>query len=133
MMSKYFAQVQKLYDAGARNFLFINVPAFERSPLMAGQGSSRLSAETAAIKSFNSALASSAASFKANHAGVSFWVYDSYSAFTTLLNSPTKYGFKDATTYGQSGSFWGDSLHPASAAHVILGKQVGDLLAGTPW
>lgn len=33
-LTAYFAQVQKVYDAGGRNFLFINVPPIERSPLV---------------------------------------------------------------------------------------------------
>lgn len=34
LLSAEFALVQKLYDAGARNFLWLNVPPVDRSPLV---------------------------------------------------------------------------------------------------
>lgn len=34
LFDAYFALVQKLYDAGGRQFLFVNVPYVNRSPLV---------------------------------------------------------------------------------------------------
>jgi phospholipase/lecithinase/hemolysin len=100
---------------------------------MIPQGEASTSTEATVIKNFNTQLAAAVSAFKANHTGVSVWQYDSNAAFTTILDAPTKYGFVDATSYGQTGSFWGNDYHPGSAAQVILGKQISDLLVGTPW
>jgi hypothetical protein len=36
------------------------------------------------------------------------WLWDANAAFTTVLDDPTKYEFKDATSYGTGdGIFWG--------------------------
>lgn len=34
LLTAYFALIQKIYDAGGRNFLFVNVPNVDRSPLV---------------------------------------------------------------------------------------------------
>lgn len=80
-------------------------------------------------------------------------MWDSYAAFTPILDNPTAYGFNDATSYGQSGDFWGNNYHPSSKSHWILfagcycadtritgdahkifARQIGQTtLAGTIW
>ncbi|KAL0955540.1 hypothetical protein HGRIS_001776 [Hohenbuehelia grisea] len=123
-----------LSDVGARNFLFVNVPPVDRSPLMISQGANAQSTEKTVILGFNSKLAAKIDAFKASHAGVQTWLWDSNAAFTTILNSPRTYGFNDATSVGTgSGNFWGDVYHPSSAAHKIFGQQVADVRAGTIW
>ncbi|KAK7013839.1 carbohydrate esterase family 16 protein [Favolaschia claudopus] len=119
--------------AGARNFLFINVPPIDRSPLMLAQSTSSQALEKSVIQGFNTKLAAKISAFKANNTGVTTWTWDSNAAFTTILNSPTQYGFVDAVSYGNTGDFWGNNYHPASAAHQIFAKQIAALLAGTPW
>ncbi|KAF5374669.1 hypothetical protein D9615_008983 [Tricholomella constricta] len=121
-------------NAGARNFLFVNVPPIERSPLMLAQPASSQAAEKTVITGFNSKLAAKVSAFKAANSGVSTWIWDSNASFTTILNSPTTYGFKDATSYGSaSNQFWGNDYHPSSYAHKYFGQQVGSLLGSTVW
>jgi hypothetical protein len=38
---------------------------------------------------------------------VTTWIWDSNAAFTTILNSPTQFGFVDAVSFGNTGDFWG--------------------------
>lgn len=39
---------------------------------------------------------------------VTTYSYDSHAQFTTILNSPKTYGFKDGTSYGSGADlFWG--------------------------
>ncbi|KAF4569516.1 hypothetical protein EYR36_009309 [Pleurotus pulmonarius] len=95
-------------DSGARNFLFVNVPPIDRSPLMLAQGASAQSAEKTVLQGFNTKLAAKIAAFKVNHTGVQTYTWDSSATFTRILDSPTTYGFKDATTFGDgTGIFWG--------------------------
>jgi len=135
LLNAEFALVQKLYNVGARNFLFVNVPPVDRSPLMLAQAASAQATEKTVIAGFNSKLVTKMASFKANNTGVSTFLWDSNAQFTTILNSPTTYGFQDATSYGTTpGLFWGNNLHPTSAAHKLFGQQVGQTVLGnTIW
>ncbi|KAK0466549.1 SGNH hydrolase-type esterase domain-containing protein [Armillaria novae-zelandiae] len=131
LLDAYFALIQQLYNVGARNFLFLNVPPIDRSPLMLAQSDWSQTTEKSVIEGFNTKLTARAASLKANHSGVTTWIWDSNAAFTTILDSPTTYGFDDATTFGDSpGLFWINNLHPTSPAHEYFGKDVADALGG---
>ncbi|KAG5636994.1 hypothetical protein H0H81_006170 [Sphagnurus paluster] len=113
--NSYYLSGDRNADAGARNFLFVNVPPIDRSPLMLAQPASSQSAEKNVINGFNSKLAAKVNAFKSSHGGVSTWIWDSNAAFTNILNSPGSYGFKDATSYGSaSNQFWGNNYHPSS-------------------
>ncbi|KAI0800239.1 hypothetical protein C8Q74DRAFT_1235266 [Fomes fomentarius] len=139
LLDSYFGQVQRLVsiaaslNAGARNFLFVNVPPIDRSPLMLGQSQDAQALEKQVIAGYNSKLVARAASLKAANSGVKTWIWDSNTAFTTVLNNPTKFGFADATSYGNAGSFWGNNYHPSAAAHEIFGQNVSSVLADSIW
>jgi len=133
LLDAYFTQVQDIYNVGARNFLFLNVPPVDRSPLMLAQSTDAQALEKSVIIDFNTRLASRVTQFGKNNTGVQTWLWDSNTAFTTVLNDPTAYGFVDAVSYGNTGDFWGNNLHPTSAAHTIWGQGVADLLAETVW
>ncbi|KAK0196259.1 hypothetical protein F5146DRAFT_1133753 [Armillaria mellea] len=123
--------ITPLSDVGARNFLFLNVPPIDRSPLMLAQSDWSQTTEKSVIEGFNSKLVDRAASLKANHSDVTTWIWDSNTAFMAILDSPTTYGFEDATTFGDSpGLFWINNLHPTSPAHEYFGKDVADVLGG---
>ncbi|KAI0765698.1 hypothetical protein BD413DRAFT_637829 [Trametes elegans] len=137
LLDSYFGQVQELVsgwvNVGARNFLFINVPPVDRSPLMLAQDASAQALEKQVIAGYNTKLVERATAFAAANSGVKTWQWDSNAAFTTVLNDPTKFGFKDATSFGGEGDFWGNNYHPSSAAHDIWGKKVADVLVDTVW
>ncbi|KAI0827728.1 hypothetical protein BC628DRAFT_1433104 [Trametes gibbosa] len=131
LLDSYFGQVQEL--VGARNFLFINVPPMQRSPLMLAQDASAQALEKQVIAGYNTKLFARVAAFKASNPGVTTWQWDANTAFNTVLDNPTKYGFVDATSFGGAGDFWGNNYHPSSAAHDIWGQQVAAVLADTVW
>ncbi|KAI0319266.1 hypothetical protein OF83DRAFT_1055288 [Amylostereum chailletii] len=133
LLNAYFALVEKLYNAGGRNFLFINVPPIDRSPLMLAQSTTSQSLEKSVIAGFNSKLAARAANLTSTHGGVRTWLFDANTAFTTILNSPTTYGFVDSISYGGTGDFWGNNYHPGSVAQAMFGNDVASLLQGTVW
>ncbi|PIL33756.1 hypothetical protein GSI_04381 [Ganoderma sinense ZZ0214-1] len=74
-----------------------------------------------------------AQAFASSHWGVRQFVWDSNSAFNVVLDNPTKYGFVDATSYGQTGDFWANDFHPSSNAHNIWAQDVAALLNNTIW
>jgi len=133
LINAYFMLVQKLYNTGARNFLFINVPPIDRSPLMLAQPASAQSLEKTVIKDFNSQLTSAITKFKSGNSNVRTWVWDSNTAFSTILDNPSAYGFSSATSYGGTNDFWGNNYHPGSAGHQIFGNDIGQLLISTIW
>ena len=51
---------------------------------------------------------------------VKTWLWDSNTAFTTVLDNPTAYGFVDAVSYGGTNDFWGNNYHPSSAFAEFL-------------
>jgi phospholipase/lecithinase/hemolysin len=133
LLNALFALVDKLYGVGARNFLFLNVPSIYRSPAMLNADQWSRDTEKAVIKTHNQKYAAKVASWKASHSGVRTWLYDTDASFNKLLDSPTTYGFKDATSYGQNGSFWFNDYHPGVLANDYLAKDVDALLSGTVW
>ncbi|KAJ3546050.1 hypothetical protein NM688_g5554 [Phlebia brevispora] len=142
LLDNYFELVQEIVSAlsypqlravGGRNFLFINVPPIDRSPLMLAEAASAQALEKSVIADFNSKLADRVSWFQGNNTGVETWLWDSNAAFTTVLNDPQAYGFVDATSYGNTGDFWGNNYHSSSAAQSIWGQQVGELLGNTVW
>lgn len=56
--------------------------------------------EKSVIADYNTKLASRATSWAAAHSGANARVYDSNTKVTDILNNPSKYGFVDATSYG---------------------------------
>ncbi|KAG9126487.1 hypothetical protein FRC07_003233 [Ceratobasidium sp. 392] len=132
LLNNYFALIQKIYDVGGRNFLFVNVPHVDRSPLMLAQSAADQAAEAAVITGFNSKLAAKASSFASSHSGVKTWVYDSASKINTLLDSPSKYGFQDATSYGDGSTLmWCNNYHISSGVHNYVAQDVAALLKGS--
>ncbi|KAJ6459058.1 fungal cellulose binding domain-containing protein [Mycena sanguinolenta] len=110
LLERYFAQVQQLcvsLDVGGRNFLFINVPPTYRAPLIIGFYPTQLNLLKTVIEGFNSKLTAKVKAFQAQNHGVTTWVWDAYTAFNIVLDSPQKYGFVDNSSYGEPGDFWG--------------------------
>ncbi|KAJ7192657.1 hypothetical protein GGX14DRAFT_537723 [Mycena pura] len=118
---------------GARNFLFINVPRVDLAPLELSNSAASQALLKSVITDFNTRLASRVASFKASNAGVTTWLWDSNSVFTTILSAPTKFGFVDAVSFGNTGDFWANNFHPGPAAHEIFAKDISTLMAGSLW
>jgi len=134
-LNAYFALVQKLYNAGGRNFLFLNVPPIDRTPLMLAQSASAQALEKSVINTFNTKLAAKIKAFQSANSGVKTFIYDSHTQFTTMLNSPKTYGFQDATSFGSAKTdFWGNNYHPSTYANKFFGQTIGQtVLANTIW
>jgi phospholipase/lecithinase/hemolysin len=99
----YDGLVKELYNTGARNFVFLNVPPTDRSPLMIGQGADAAALLASDLKAFNGAIASLAAVVKKNYAETNVFTVDAWQAFTDVLNKPTAFpataGYKNTTAY----------------------------------
>ncbi|KAG8995938.1 hypothetical protein FRB90_012866 [Tulasnella sp. 427] len=132
LLNAYFALVQKTYDAGGRNFLFINVPCVDRSPYMVSQGSSTTAGEKVVLDGFNTKLAAKITSWKATVSGVKTWLYDSNSRLGKILDNPTSYGFQDNSTYGSATNLaWCNNYHVSPGVHHYFATDIKTLLSGT--
>ncbi|CAE6424533.1 unnamed protein product [Rhizoctonia solani] len=132
LLDGYFGLMKKIYDVGGRNFLFVNVPHVDRSPLMLSQSADSRAGEATVIDGFNSKLASRASAFASANSGVKTWIYDSATKLNTLLDSPTTYGFQDATSYGSASNLmWCNDYHVSSGVHDYFAKDVAALLKGS--
>jgi phospholipase/lecithinase/hemolysin len=130
IVNQYFAQAQKLYNSGARNFLFLTVPPIQKTPLVLAESSSVQSQEGAAVATYNSLLKAGVSSFKSKNSGINTWVYDTTTPFNQAISNPTKYGAKDASCYNSDGTscLWWNNYHPGQAIHKLVSAGVASLV-----
>ncbi|PMD24605.1 carbohydrate esterase family 16 protein [Hyaloscypha hepaticicola] len=130
IINQYIAQAQKLYNSGARNFLFLTVPPIQKTPLVLAEPASVQSQEGAAVATYNELLKAGVSSFKAKNGGIKTWVYDTTTVFDEAISNPTKYGAKDATCYNADGTtcLWWNNYHPGQAIHKLVSAGVASLV-----
>lgn len=156
IISRYAQQVQDLFNAGARHYLFINVPPVQRSPLTKAQGYNATTLESAAIDIFNVQLGNMVETLRQNAsiAGetVTVTTFDAYSLFTSVLENPDvstfTSGYQNITTYCpayENGTptmdylnvtcgipvneyFWLNTLHPTYPMHDFLASRIAMML-----
>ena len=91
-----------MYGSGARNFVLLNAPPIQRSPLTVEQGEEAVGLETVALESWNGLLEELAEKVSEEE-GANVWLYDTYTSFSEVLDDPTTYpateGLKDVTTF----------------------------------
>jgi phospholipase/lecithinase/hemolysin len=99
----YRGLVDELYASGARNFVFLNVPPVDRSPLMLGQASTSQEMERLDLAAFNGLIEEMAGAMKDQYKEVNVWVYDTHTVFGEVLDNPAAYkqtaGYKNVTAY----------------------------------
>lgn len=106
IFAEYAALVEDLYHAGAANFMFVNVPPIDRSPLTAGAGPAAQELERADVENFNGLMVDMAREMRAKWEGVNVWVYDAHADFGRVLDDPASFpqtsGYKNTTDYCES-------------------------------
>lgn len=144
--------VDQLYASGARNFLFLNVPPVDKSPLTQSAGASAQSLEANDIADWNSRLVSLSASLTKEHCDVTSFIFDTHKVFSRVLEHPCAYPqtcpYKNTTAYctgyengtSTSTSFdpacgipvdeylWLNSLHPTFRMHEAIASQIVKLI-----
>jgi len=116
-MKVLFELQNDLYDAGARNFLFLNSIPLDRAPV-ASLVSRGLKERIAA---WNASLEASIQEFQRRHEpDICVLYYDAHFLFSDMLDFPSKYSIASAG----KGDFWIDDVHPTSAVHRNLAKDI---------
>lgn len=127
-----FKAQEDLYQVGARNFLFIDVPPIDRSPAVLsvlqsvnpGGDSSMLR-----YQEWNNGLRSSVATFASRHTEVSALYFSSHMTFNHILDEPWQHGFTTHDAEKAGRGIWADHLHPTSKMHDFLAKDLTSFLA----
>lgn len=93
IMAAYRDLLQLLFvEMGFRNFLLINVPAIDRSPLTIFQGEEAQRIQKADVADFNGLVWEMAHKFKKDVARKgNIWVYDANRDFNGVLDDPTRF------------------------------------------
>ncbi|KAK0517474.1 hypothetical protein JMJ35_000629 [Cladonia borealis] len=148
LIEAYQWLVNILYDAGARNFLFLNVPPVDRSPGTLETSSSSQAAEAAYIATFNFRLGALVYNLGTRNPDTTLFLFDTNWLFTRVLDDPQQFvetaGYLNTTSYCPAYAhgtttltyfdptcgvpinayFWLNTLHPTYPMHNFLGSQI---------
>ncbi|KAJ5774230.1 hypothetical protein N7457_009126 [Penicillium paradoxum] len=121
LMAQYKTLAEKIYSNGGRKFIFLNVPPTSRSPKVIGSGTSAVNTHATWIKAYNEALDKMVDEFIAGHSGTRTVTYDTWSFMSKILDSPSTYGFTDASCVNSDGEtcVWWDAYHPGKKYHAL--------------
>jgi len=106
IFSQYSQSIDKVVRTGARNFVLLNLPPVQKTPLTSQQAATNpeiVPREEAAVKDWNNRIDTLASDLQEKNPGVTTMVFDSYSVFSKVLDNPGAYtqtaGYKNLTGY----------------------------------
>lgn len=139
-MDMYFDLMDGVYNTGARNFIFLNMPPLQRAPMVFQNGNATVSNYANAVSYFNNDLLPDyVQNFTSTHSGVKTVIYDAHTLFSEILDHPQWYGFRDSTCYAcigctnGTGCFWANNYHPQTQVHRLLAKDMLANLTSIGW
>lgn len=133
--------ITALYDEGARSFLVPNVPDLALTPRVRESGGAAMAGARFLSVTFNHLLDIALRELETNLNGLDIIAFDTFSALNDIVADPARYGLSNTTDRCYSGDdlgfagggaicgapdeylFW-DGIHPTSAVHGILGRQM---------
>lgn len=134
------ANIQKLYGAGAREFLVWAAPNVGLTPAIRSLGPGAQGLAGFVSQAFNGGLAGVLAQLEAALPGVSFVRLDAFRLLTDILADPAAFDLTVVTTacvtpnvepfschHADTFLFW-DGIHPTKAGHAILAREAADVL-----
>lgn len=90
-------------------------------------GKSKLSVS---YEDWNGHLREGLGGFRRKFIDASVLLFSSWDIFTRILDSPETFGFPATDVCKAGGAIWVDQLHPTSAVHAIIAKDVMEFLDG---
>ncbi|SPO06733.1 related to cellulose-binding GDSL lipase/acylhydrolase [Cephalotrichum gorgonifer] len=131
--AKYFEQVQRLYNLGARQFVLLTCAPQETTPLMRTNGAD-LTKLAAAVELYNDVMARNLQVFKKTHRDPKGWLVHTANAYHEAMDHPEKYGAPDdiCENLDSVSCLWWNNYHPGVAIHRLLGAGVAKVV-GRPW
>jgi outer membrane lipase/esterase len=132
------ANIQRLIDAGATQFVIPNLPPLGTIPRLNGSPTDSVAA-TAASVLFNRILSTGVDILHDFNFGrhLHFVQLDVFALFNQIIASPSRYSLSDVTTSSQgipsvdpdTYLFW-DDLHPTTRGHNILALRLAEKMFG---
>ncbi|KAI7484075.1 acyl-CoA dehydrogenase [Hortaea werneckii] len=154
IQDSYWAHVEKLYNAGARNFAFLNLPTYWLSPGIINRGNATV-VDVARHRNllWNHELAKRFEHFQCTHRSTFAKLVDVYGLWESMYAYPAAYGLSNVTEYcdayyGGTGTdltaynsscsapvneyLWINWLHPTWTVHRYLAKLVLEAIGYLP-
>ena len=137
LIASYWEQVQILWNAGARSFLFVAIPQIDQTPAMLKRSAADRAAMATAISDFNALLNDeTTALYNANCWSDQFPNYAAGSpcfaqvivpGWSFILDDPTEYGAANASCINPDGvsCLWTDEWNPGQILQDIITTYVG--------
>ena len=134
------ANIQRLYAAGARDFLVWVAPNVGLTPAIRSLGPGAQGLAATVSQGFNAGLSGALAQLAAALPGVSFVRLDAYQLLTAIVADPLWYGLATVTAacvtpnvepftcHGADEYLFWDGIHPTKAGHAILAQTARDAL-----
>ncbi|KAF2020915.1 carbohydrate esterase family 16 protein [Aaosphaeria arxii CBS 175.79] len=149
---EYDSLVEKIYDTGARNFLFLTVPPVNLAPLTLENGPDAVEGEGKVILDWNERVKKLAGGLALKHAGVKTFVHDTHKVYSDIIEdvnafeqteglknvtgyckayqngAPTWYTKDPSCDYAVNEYFWLNNLHPTFPVHNATAFSVVEYL-----
>jgi phospholipase/lecithinase/hemolysin len=132
--------IQRLYAAGAREFLVWAAPNIALTPAIRSLGPGAGALVTLLTQTFNGGLDQLLGQLALVLPGISFARLDAYQITTAIVADPAAFGLTNATTAcvtpndppftckpADAFLFW-DGIHPTRAGHAILAQETANVL-----
>jgi len=87
-IAAYSANLETLYDSGARRFLLLNVPPLDLAPGAPDDSAKRAMLKTA-VDTFNTALLTLAHTLRSSHIDITLQLFDANALLTSLMQNPS--------------------------------------------
>jgi len=128
-----FNTIENMYNVGIRNFMIINIPPFDLSPVNAKNKRPFYKHE---VPMFNNALNENSKSLYWKFNDINIIVYDNYNEYKYIMENFKLYNFKSKTDSWyfnkndkMDNYFWRDFTHISNKGHKILAEDINDLLS----
>ena len=137
--------INRLVNAGARQFLVINLPPLGDTPRFNNNASSRAT-YNARAQQYNTALATMVAGLHTSNPAVTTYQFDLFALMSRVITDPAGFGLANVSSSAAPGLspgassydsskivanpnqylFW-DDLHPTTAVHAVFAQRLLDL------
>ena len=103
ILTVYRDLINQIHESGGQNFLFLNVPPIDRSPMVIAQGEQGQELADAAIQDFNNRISALAADVETSYERSRVFQFDTHALYSAVLDDPASHGetavYKDVTTF----------------------------------
>lgn len=153
----YAGLVDQLYQTGARNFLFLNVPPINRAPQITVLGRSNETLVAEEIADWNDRVTALSANLTRTYRDTTSFLFDTNAIFNQVLDDPCShpetcpyknttdycpayengtpswFSFNDTCQFPVDEYFWLNTLHPTFRMHYVTAQAVaGELSSKSP-